>query len=378
MKIKDVVIKEADFSTAYAMRNTQTLPVDTTKPGTGMAGSQGGRPAPAAAAPAPAAPAPAAAKPAAAKPAAPKKAAPASGKVPPQPTLNGKPSTGPKGQAWLQKYGATHNPDGTPKASVDQAAVPASANASSSYTGAPAAQPAAEPATPSAGTTAEIDRLKQLAIGGQQPAAQAAQPAAAEPVATANAGDNSGEWAAGRLPMSTTAPAPAQQNTAAPNSGSSYTGDIGTATNDAPAGQAAQSANVNPDTGASTVAPTVKTGTGGTLTSSDGKAVTSRSDDEIAWANANPANRFNPNGYPGPGNWDPRTGNKKTDPNAPGFFDKLFGKKQPAQGQAAQPAPAPAAGSMGTLTPDQLATINQNFGPKKEDISILRKLAGLK
>jgi hypothetical protein len=178
--------------------------------------------------------------------------------------------------------------------------------------------------------------------------------------------------------MSTTAPAPAQQNTAAPNSGSSYTGDIGTATNDAPAGQAAQSANVNPDTGASTVAPTVKTGTGGTLTSSDGKAVTSRSDDEIAWANANPANRFNPNGYPGPGNWDPRTGNKKTDPNAPGFFDKLFGKKQPAQGQAAQPAPAPAAGSMGTLTPDQLATINQNFGPKKEDISILRKLAGLK
>jgi hypothetical protein len=56
----------------------------------------------------------------------------------------------------------------------------------------------------------------------------------------------------------------------------------------------------------------------------------------------------------------------------------LFGKKQPAQGQAAQPAPAPAAGSMGTLTPDQLATINQNFGPKKEDISILRKLAGLK
>lgn len=40
----------------------------------------------------------------------------AGGKVPPQPTLNGKPSTGPKGQAWLQKYGATHNPDGTPKA----------------------------------------------------------------------------------------------------------------------------------------------------------------------------------------------------------------------------------------------------------------------
>jgi hypothetical protein len=38
------------------------------------------------------------------------------GNVPPQPRLNGKPSTGPKGQEWLEKYGKTHNPDGTPKA----------------------------------------------------------------------------------------------------------------------------------------------------------------------------------------------------------------------------------------------------------------------
>ena len=50
-------------------------------------------------------------------------AAPAAGgKVPPQPTLSGKPSTGPKGQAWLQKYGATHNPDGSPKAAGAPAA----------------------------------------------------------------------------------------------------------------------------------------------------------------------------------------------------------------------------------------------------------------
>ena len=56
--------------------------------------------------------APAVAQSAQAAPAAPA----AGGKVPPQPTLSGKPSTGPKGQAWLQKYGATHNPDGTPKA----------------------------------------------------------------------------------------------------------------------------------------------------------------------------------------------------------------------------------------------------------------------
>jgi hypothetical protein len=55
----------------------------------------------------------------------------AGGKVPPQPTLGGKPSTGPKGQAWLQKYGATHNPDGTPKTA-----------------GAPAAPAPAAPANP--------------------------------------------------------------------------------------------------------------------------------------------------------------------------------------------------------------------------------------
>ena len=54
-------------------------------------------------------------------------AAPAA-KVPPQPTLNGKPSTGPKGQAWLAKYGQTHNPDGTPKAQQTAAEKQASAD----------------------------------------------------------------------------------------------------------------------------------------------------------------------------------------------------------------------------------------------------------
>jgi hypothetical protein len=53
---------------------------------------------------------------------------PSGGKVPPQPTLSGKPSTGPKGQAWLQKYGATHNPDGTPKTAGAPAAAPANPN----------------------------------------------------------------------------------------------------------------------------------------------------------------------------------------------------------------------------------------------------------
>lgn len=73
---------------------------------------------PAAAAPAPAVPAPKAeAAPVSEVPApAPVVEAPAAvGNVPPMPTLNGQPSMGPKGQAWLAKYGATHNPDGTPK-----------------------------------------------------------------------------------------------------------------------------------------------------------------------------------------------------------------------------------------------------------------------
>jgi len=68
-----------------------------------------------------------AAKPVAATPAAtPAAATPAasSTNVRPQPTLNGKPSTGPKGQAWLAQYGTTHNANGTPKAG--QAGKPAS------------------------------------------------------------------------------------------------------------------------------------------------------------------------------------------------------------------------------------------------------------
>ena len=80
--------------------------------------------------------------PAAGKPADTPVAAPAavtsSTNVPPQPTLNGKPSTGPKGQAWLAQYGTTHNANGTPKAGQPgQAGKPA----------APVA--AAEPSAPS-------------------------------------------------------------------------------------------------------------------------------------------------------------------------------------------------------------------------------------
>jgi hypothetical protein len=49
-----------------------------------------------------------------------------------------------------------------------------------------------------------------------------------------------------------------------------------------------------------TVAPAVKTGTGGNVTSS--------SDDELAWVAKNGGSFANRGMYPGPGNWDPKTG----------------------------------------------------------------------
>lgn len=99
----------------------------------------------------------------AAAPAQAAQAAPAGGKVPPQPTLGGKPSTGPKGQEWLKKYGATNNPDGSPKAAGAKPAAPgldasgrANAAADPRVIGAKpaqAAQPAAAPAAVQAGPT---------------------------------------------------------------------------------------------------------------------------------------------------------------------------------------------------------------------------------
>lgn len=86
-------------------------------------------------------------------------AAPAAGgKVPPQPTLGGKPSTGPKGQAWLQKYGATHNPDGTPKAA---GGAPAAAPA------APAAQKPGVDASGRANAAADPRTLAGTSQAGQ-------------------------------------------------------------------------------------------------------------------------------------------------------------------------------------------------------------------
>lgn len=233
MKINEVIIKEAEDSGYDAMGNVTT-------------GTPSASPVNVAAAPAPAGQG--------GQP----KSAPAAGKVPPQPTLNGKPSTGPKGQAWLKKYGATHNPDGTPKAAAPAAA-------------APAADPTIDPYDPnkdtnvtqagaSDNTTAELDRLKQLAVGGAQPAPAAppAQAAAPTPPPNVNAlGIAQTANAANPLQPAPQADQPAAQ-AAQPAP-------------EAPANNGIQAQQVNP----------VKTGTGGTLTTSDGKPVMSGSQTKL-------------------------------------------------------------------------------------------------
>lgn len=60
-----------------------------------------------------------------------------------------------------------------------------------------------------------------------------------------------------------------------------------------------------------TVAPPVATGKDGTgpgLKDGSGKPVTSSSDDELAWVAKNGGPMANRSMYPGPGNWDPKTG----------------------------------------------------------------------
>lgn len=119
-------------------------------------------------------------------------------------------------------------------------------------------------------------------------------------------------------------------------------------------GQAAQpdTAQTNPDTGLSTAPKPVTTGTGGKTNMVTG------SDDEMAWRQKNPNWNMTGAQYPGPGNWDPKTGRSKKDIEQgqknwdaiKGFFGG--GKKQPAApapNQGAQPAPA-APSTLGELT----------------------------
>jgi hypothetical protein len=223
------------------------------------------------------------------------KEAPA-GKVPPQPTLNGKPSTGPKGQAWLKKYGATHNPDGTPKAAgMDPAAMAAQGTAMR--------QPATATTPPPQANALGVQAQAGGAFGQTPPqpdnpnppngaaAAMASQSApAAEPPPQPDNGlaqnpeivsPEVGKAQAASQSVAPAAPAPAPQGTAA-----TY-------------------AQTNPDTGLSTEPGKVKTGTGGTTN------LTTASQDEYAWRAKNPNWNMMGLQYPGAGKWDPNTGRTK-------------------------------------------------------------------
>jgi hypothetical protein len=320
-----------------------------------------------------------------------KKAASSGGKVPPQPTLNGKPSTGPKGQAWLKKYGATHNPDGSPKA----AATPA--------------DPSIDPYDPNKDTNvkmtpqseiqaAQSDADKKAAISANLPpvAAPAQQGAPNDDIQRLAqlAGSMRQQTTPDSMPT-TSAVTPQSigatnlqgedpPKTAAPNSGSSYTGDIGTATNDAPAGQAAQPqgnpdyGKMNPQDAAAAYDAQLKaqgkpglekgqgvvgTGTGTAMTTGTGSPLQyDHSDAMMAWRQAHPMQ--SPPDHATAKKWYEKELARKANPQ-PGFFSNLFG------GNKTQDA-----GPTGNVN-------NQSSGytqPQKEssELALIRKLSGLK
>jgi len=296
---------------------------------------------------------------------------------------------GAKTMAALQKSGATPPPGFKPvgpKAAKQPAKQPA--------TTAPAADPSIDPYDPNKDTNvkmtpqseiqaAQSDADKKAAISANLPpvAAPAQQGAPNDDIQ--RLAQLAGSMRQQTTPdsMPTTSAVTPQSigatnlqgedplKTAAPNSGSSYTGNIGTATNDPPAGQAAQpAATTNPDTGLDATPKPVTTGTGGKTNMVTG------SDDEMAWRAKNPNWNMTGKQYPGAGNWDPNTGRDKklqaqADANAAavkGFFNKI-------NPFASKPQDAGPAGNVN----------NQSSGytqPQQEsaELAILRKLSGLK
>jgi hypothetical protein len=284
---------------------------------------------------------------------------------------------GAKTMAALQKSGATppagFTPVGNkapaakpPKAPVDQAAVPASANASSGYAG--ATPPAAAAADTAADQATAAQTQTSNYTGDDQRTANARDANAAPPVA-------------GYANQETPAAAAPDPEIARLQQLGGMQAQVANPLQPAPQAdkpnapapdQAAQAAAPAKDP---TVAPVVKTGTGGTLTTRDGKPVTSRSDDELAWASKQPMGGTGQQ-YPGAGNWDPRTGRdlkaaaqgEKNWNAIKGFFG---GNKQPAAAPAA--APAPGQGSQPTKGPQTPG----GYGQFSEEASRLRRLAGL-
>ncbi len=327
---------------------------------------------------------------------------------------------GAKTMAALQKAGATPPPGFKPVGAKAPAAKPAT-NKPPAAPAAPAADPSIDPYDPNKDTNvqmtpqsdiarAEIDRMKQLAIGGQQ--GQAAQPATPVPDAntaadqatadqtqtsnytgvdqrTANARDANAappvQGYAGQQAQvqqfGAPDPTPDQPN----NQTSNYTGQDQRTANARDDGQAAQprdastvppaalgqrtSPEVSADTGLSTVPGEVKTGTGGTTN------LKTASQDEYAWRAKNPNWNMTGAQYPGAGNWDPKTGRSKklqaqADANADaikGFFNKInpFAKKEPAA-----PAPGPQNA--------QPVNVPPGFAESSRELDRIKKLSGIR
>jgi hypothetical protein len=253
-----------------------------------------------------------------------------------------------------------------------------------------AAVPAAVPAA-SDGTTQDIERLKRLAIGGEQPAAPAPSepapvaPAPAEPdtrgaAAMASKSKSDGSDTDDKI-LNWQASQPATMpgsDTAAGAMASSSSSNTAAEPRDAatvPAAALGQrtTPNVSADTGLDAT-PKKVAGTSNVATGSD---------DEMAWRAKNPNWAMTNQQYPGAGQWDPRTGRSKklqaqADANAAtvkGFLNKInpFAKK-------AAPAPAPEQGVTTQAVPPQPdmqpRPLTQSVDNNAE-LSRMKKLSGL-
>ena len=262
-----------------------------------------------------------------------------------------------KAQAQQGKPGPTTV---TNPAQADQNAQTPAADTTSTPNAMAPAPTQSSPEAPSA----DLDRLKQLAIGqptlNQQASQQgAAMAQAAKPVTPAP--DTN--------PLGVTAQAGGVFGQPGPEG-------------DKPNTQTGQAAQPVKDP---TVAPPVTSRSGEVIKTGTGGNLTSRSDDAIAWAAKNGGSFANQSLYPGPGNWDPKTGRtvkKDAQGNVikdKGLGDRIsdffgsFGNKS-SSGQAAQPA---SGDQTGGSTTGNKAFLPGAAGGAKEDIEILRKLSGL-
>ncbi len=194
----------------------------------------------------------------------------------------------------------------------------------SNYTG--QAQTSTPAPTGQAAPNAELDRIKQLAIGGEQPAPAPEAPyggAAANAMAAKSAPTPSPQantlgvqaqsgvafgQAAPQADNPNPPPAQAAQPAVEPAVNTAAPAQDAQAAQPAPM-QTAQNFAGTPATSPDAEAPVVTSGSGQPIKTGTGGTLKSRSGDEIAWAQ-----KFGPFGppagtfYPGAGNWDPRTG----------------------------------------------------------------------